>query len=73
MHSPHQLLAIPSFTTGIASKGYAGEFYQGSNRALSIKGAASTEEHREPSREMRLPLDGGEHIRPGDLEEAISL
>ena len=65
-------LTIPSFPKAPNEWGYTGARYQGPNRAFSLQGASSYEEHIEQSAEMPVPMETGLHILPGDVQEAIS-
>ena len=65
-------LTIPSFPKTPNEWGYTGTRYQGPNRAFSLQGASSYEEHIEQSAEMPFPMETGFHILPEDVQEAIS-
>ena len=65
-------LTIPSFPKTPNEWGYAGTRYQGPNRAFSLQGASSYEEHIEQSAELPFPMETGFHILPEDVQEAIS-
>ena len=64
-------LAIPSFPKTPDEWGYAGSRYQGPNRAFSLQGASSYEEHIQQSGEMPFLTETGFRTPPGDLQEGI--
>ena len=65
-------LSIPSFPEISYEWGYTGTRYQGPNRAFSLRGASSYEEHINQSSDLPFPTETGHHISPSDLQEAIS-
>ena len=68
MGHPTKLLSkIRSLPVGLDSEGYAEKFYQAPNRAFSIMGAASAEDHRK----LSGSIDDGERFLCDDLKEAI--
>ena len=52
--------------------GIYGNSLPGANRAFSLQGASSYEEHIEQSAEMPFPMETGFHILPGDVQEATN-
>ena len=65
-------LTIQSFPKTPNAWGYTGTRYQGPNRAFSLQGASTYEEHIEKSATLPFPMDTGFHILPEDVQEAIS-
>ena len=64
-------LSIPRFPEIPHEWGYAGSRYQRPNRAFSLQGASSYEDHIHQSADLPFPMETGHRILPDDLQGAF--